>query len=150
MSGEKTHCMTLEIHATCGEVMFAVEALQRFAQARGLPEKTIFNLALALEEAGSNIVNHALLRDNQKTFHVMIEQTGDIFLIELRDCGPQFDPTIAAAGKLQTEEDVPPGGWGIQLIRRSLDEVHYRREAGENVLRLIKRLDRPDHPKPIT
>ena len=142
--------MTLELHATCGEVMRAVETLQQFAQARGLPEKTIFSLALALEEAGSNIVNHALLRDEQMTFRVMIEQTGDVFVIELRDHGPEFDPTIAASGRPQTEHDVPPGGCGIQLIRRSIDESHYRREGGENVLRLIKRLGIPDHPKPIS
>ena len=32
------------------------------------------------------------------------------------------------------------GGWGIQLVRRYMDEIRYEREAGENVLRLSKRL----------
>ena len=36
--------------------MRAVEALQEFGQARQIPEKTLFGLALALEECGSNIV----------------------------------------------------------------------------------------------
>src|SRR5688572_23687465 len=59
---------TMQLHATPEEVMRAVEILQKFAQARGLPEKIIFALALALEECGSNIVNHALRRDAKKTF----------------------------------------------------------------------------------
>ena len=130
--------MTLELHATPEEVMRAVEALQTFAQAQGVPEKTIFSLALALEECGSNIVNHALGRDAQKHFQVVIERTADKFVIELRDRGPEFDPTAAADREPQAEDDDLPGGWGIGLVRRQMDELHYRREAGENILRLTK------------
>jgi anti-sigma regulatory factor (Ser/Thr protein kinase) len=132
--------MTLDLHATPEEVMRAVEALQEFAHAQGVPGKSIFGLALALEECGSNIVNHALQRDAQQTFQVTMERTGDSFVIELRDQGPAFDPTRAAARALQPDDDALPGGWGIQLVRRHTDEIRYQRESGENILRLIKRL----------
>jgi sigma-B regulation protein RsbU (phosphoserine phosphatase) len=141
--------MILELHATPEEVMRAVETLQQFAQAQGVPEKTIFGLALALEECGSNIVNHALQRDARQQFQVFIEHTGDAFVIELRDRGPAFDPTAAAGRKPQAEPDDLPGGWGIQLVRRNLDEIQYRREAGENILRLTKRLGGPAGSKSI-
>jgi anti-sigma regulatory factor (Ser/Thr protein kinase) len=139
--------MTMELYATAEEVMRAVERLQEFAQAQGLPEKTIFGLALALEECGSNIVNHALQRDPQQKFQVGIEKTGDSFAIEIRDRGPEFDPTAVAERPPQAVEDDLPGGWGIQLVRRYMDEVRYRREAGENVLRLTKRLTPPPREK---
>jgi anti-sigma regulatory factor (Ser/Thr protein kinase) len=132
--------MILELHATPEEVMRAVEALQEFAHARGVPEKTIFELALALEECGSNVVNHALQRDPQKQFQVNLEHNGDSFFIELRDGGPEFNPTVADKRKPQAEDDDLPGGWGIQLVRRYMDEIRYRRESGENVLQLTKRL----------
>jgi Anti-sigma regulatory factor (Ser/Thr protein kinase) len=132
--------MTLELHATPEEVMRGVETLQDFARTQGLPEKTIFGLALALEECGSNIVNHALQRDAQKQFQVVIEHTNDAFVIELRDCGPEFDPTTATDRKPQAEDDDLPGGWGIQLVRRYTDDIHYAREGNENVLRLTKRV----------
>ena len=132
--------MMLELHATPEEVMRAVETLQEFATARGVPEKTVFGLALALEECGSNVVNHALQRDARKKFQVVIESTDDTFAIELRDRGPEFDPTAAAERKPQADDDDLPGGWGIQLARRQMDEIRYRREAGENILRLTKRL----------
>lgn len=132
--------MTLELHATPEEVMRAVEALQQFAQAQGLSEKTIFGLALALEECGSNIVNHALRRDPQKAFRLTMERAGSEFLIELRDRGPEFDPTAAVPRKPRAEDDDLPGGWGILLVRRYTDEVHYARQGEENILRLIKRL----------
>ena len=132
--------MRLELHATPEEVMRAVEALQEFARAEGLPGMVIFGLCLALEECGSNVVNHALQRDAQKTFQVAIENAGGAFLIELRDRGPEFDPTAAAERREEDDDDLP-GGWGIQLVRRYVDEIHYQREDGENILRLTKQLD---------
>ena len=123
--------------------MRAVEAMQEFAHAQAVPEKLIFGLALALEECGSNIVNHAFQRDAAKTFHVAFNRQEDEFVIELRDGGPAYDPTTAAERKPQAEDDDLPGGWGIQLVRRYTDGIQYRREAGENILRLTRRLDEP-------
>ena len=133
--------MTLELHATPGEVMRAVEALQEFGRTRQIPEHTLFGLALALEESASNIVNHALRRDEKQTFRVTLEHTAGTLVIELRDCGPEFDPTKApVAEQKENDADRPPGGWGIQLVRHYTDEMRYTREGGENVLRLTKEL----------
>jgi anti-sigma regulatory factor (Ser/Thr protein kinase) len=133
--------MTLELHATPEEVMRAVEALQEFGQARQVPDKAIFGLALALEECGSNIINHAYQRDARQTFRVSLEHTGNAMVIELRDRGPEFDPTQAPLMEKEAEDDDrPPGGWGIQLARRYTDEMRHTREGAENILRLTKRL----------
>src|SRR5215471_4760713 len=104
--------MKLELHATPEEVMRAVDRLQEFARDKQVPEKTVFGLALALEECGSNIVNYALERDARKKFRVMLEHTGDAFIIELRDRGPAFDPTTAVPRPTAADDDdAPPGGW---------------------------------------
>ncbi len=133
--------MMLELHATPEEVMRAVESLQAFGREKQVAEKELFGLALSLEECGSNIVNHALQRDARQMFRVVIEHTGAAVTVELRDRGPEFDPTqVRVADPATADDDRPPGGWGIQLVRRYMDEIRYRREAGENVLRLTKRL----------
>lgn len=132
--------MTLKLQATAEEVMRAVRTLQEFAQVQGVPEAAIFGLALALEECGSNIVNHALQRDRRQTFQVCIEHTGGSLVIELRDGGPAFDPTLAPGRMPNADSDAEPGGWGIQIVRRYTDEIHYTREGNENVLRLAKRV----------
>jgi anti-sigma regulatory factor (Ser/Thr protein kinase) len=132
--------MTLVLQATPEEVMRAVEALQAFAPTQGVPEPMLFGLALALEECGSNVVNHALQRDATQTFRVAFGREADTFVIELRDEGPPFDPTACAARPPEANDADLPGGWGIQLVRRYIDEIHYTREGNENVLRLIKRL----------
>jgi serine/threonine-protein kinase RsbW len=133
--------MILELQATPEEVMRAVEALQAFGRERQVGEKELFGLALALEECGSNIVNHALHCDARQRFQVIIEHTGSAVTLELRDRGPEFDPTRAPVIERSAgDDDRPPGGWGIQLVRRYVDEIRYRREAGENILLLTKRL----------
>ena len=133
--------MKLELHATPEEVMRAVEAWQEFGQAHQVPGKALFGLALALEECASNIVNHALRRDARQKFHVTLEYTGSEVSIELRDSGPAFDPTQACPVEdACPADDRPPGGWGIHLVRRHVDEIRYRRADGQNVLQLTKRL----------
>jgi anti-sigma regulatory factor (Ser/Thr protein kinase) len=129
--------MTLELHATPEEVMRGVEAVREFARGRGLEEKEIFALALALEECGSNIVNHALQRDGRQMFRIHVQHARGFITIELRDSGPEFDPTIAPP-KAEADDDLP-GGWGLQLVRRYMDEIDYRREAGENILTLRRK-----------
>ena len=136
--------MTLELHATPEEVMRAVEALEQFGQARQVPEKTLFGLALALEECGSNIVNHALRRDPRQTFRVTFAHTGSAVVIELRDRGHGFDPTQAPVREAAAQDDDRPGGWGIQFLRRFTDEMRYTREDGENVLRLTRSFGAPN------
>ena len=131
--------MTLELHATPHEVMRAVEAFEGFAREQSVPEKIIYQLQLALEECASNIVNHALRRDARQKFHVTFGRAGSELFIELRDKGPEFDPT-AMAEKPEAHDEDEIGGWGIPLVRRSTDEIRYQRKDGENVLRLCKRL----------
>jgi anti-sigma regulatory factor (Ser/Thr protein kinase) len=132
--------MTLELYATPHEVMRAVETLQKFGREHGYGEKELFGVALALEECGSNIVNYALGRDAQKRFFVQMEHADDTISLELRDAGPEFDPTAARQRERSAHDDDLPGGWGIQLVRQHIDEIQYRREAGQNILNLKKKM----------
>jgi len=131
--------MTLELHATPEEVMRAVAALLEQGRARRIPENVVAGMALALEECGSNIVNHALGRDPERTFRVTIGFSTDRITVELRDSGVEFDPTRMGAAA-EAADDLPPGGWGIYLARRNTDAMSHTRQQGENVLLLTKNL----------
>jgi serine/threonine-protein kinase RsbW len=135
--------MTLDLHATPEEVMRAVEAVEAFGREHQVGERDLHGLALAMEECGSNIVDHAYQRDARQVFRVSLEHTGDALIIELRDRGPEFDPTRAPVREAGATDEERVGGWGIQLVRRFTDETQYVREHGENILRLVKRLGPP-------
>jgi anti-sigma regulatory factor (Ser/Thr protein kinase) len=133
--------LTLELQATPEEVMRAVEQLRAFGREHRVDEKALFGLALALEECGANIVHYACRDQADERFRVSFERSAGALAIELRDRGPAFDPTSAAARGLDAaDDDRPAGGWGIHLVRHYMDEIHYAREGDENVLRMIKRL----------
>lgn len=131
--------MTLELHATPAEVMRAVESVQELGRELGLAENDIFSLALALEECACNIVNHAYRRDPQRKFRVVLQHSDRSVTIELRDSGPAFDPTRHVP-RIEPNDDRPPGGWGIALVSRNIDDISYQRQNGENILRLTKQL----------
>jgi len=134
--------LILELQATPEEVMRAVEALKEFCLAQGVAEKAIFALMLSLEEIASNVVNHAYQRDPAESFHVTFQCTEGRLIVEVRDHGPAFNPVQSANPTLEwDEEDRPEGGWGIQLVRHSMDDLQYTREGAENVLRMSKRIN---------
>lgn len=135
--------MTLELNGTPQEVMRAVEALEAYGEAEEIPPKIVFGLTLALEECGSNIVNHALRRDPERSFSVTFSHMDDEVIIELRDSGIAFDPTLSPPGDGIADDDAPPGGWGIFLVRKYTDEMRYSHENGENILQLIKKVPGP-------
>ena len=133
--------MTLELQATPEEVMRAVEQLRLFGREHQVEEKALYGLALALEECSANIVHYACGDRADEKFRVSFECSAGTLAIELRDHGPAFDPTSAPARDLAwADEDRPPGGWGIHLVRHYMDEIRYARKGNENVLRMIKRL----------
>lgn len=132
--------MTLDFHATPEEVMRAVAMLLEAGRLRQVDDRALGGLALALEECGSNIVNHALKRDPQRTFRVTFNFSPHRMVVELRDSGAAFDPTRVAAEEAEADDARPPGGWGLYLVRRNTDAIQYFRQGDENVLRLTRNL----------
>ena len=132
---------TLELPATPEDVMRGVGYLEHFCAEMHVPPKAIQALMLAVEEMASNIVNHAYRRDARQTFRLTLQHHGDRIIVELRDHGPAFDPLQAAAPDLETDPDErDSGGLGIHLVRHYIEDLHYAREGGENVLRMTKLL----------
>ena len=139
----------LELRATPEEVMRGVEALQAFCVQQGIPEAAMYQLMLALEECGSNVVNHASRGDAGQAFHVSFWRAGGAIHLELRDSGPDFDPTLASPAEPGSgTRDDEVGGWGLGLVHRAVDQMWHRREGSENVLRLVKQVAAPNGDPP--
>ena len=134
--------LILELQATPEEVMRAVGALKEFCLACRVAEKATFALMLSLEEIASNVVNHAYRRDPLQSFRVTLQCRDGWLIVVVRDHGPAFNPVQSADPALEgDDEDRPEGGWGIQLVRHSMDDIQYTREGVENVLRMSKRIN---------
>lgn len=111
------------------------------ARLAGLSEAEIYQVELAVDEAATNIIEHAYGGNTRLKIHCTCELLDDGLKVVLQDYAKPFDPTSVPDPVIGMPiEDLPPRGLGIFLIRKMMDEVSYRfnKEEG-NVLIMVKR-----------
>lgn len=107
------------------------------AVAAGLHPVRLLHLQLAVEEVVVNISTYAY-RVPPVTVTVSTSVGAGQFSVEITDKGVPFDP--CAAPEPDCAADLahrPVGGLGILLVRRMMDEVHYRRDHDQNILTMV-------------
>ncbi len=112
----------------------------------GLNASAIYAVQLAVDEAFSNIIEHAYGGESQENIECTCQIMTTGLAITLRDCGKPFDPTVVPDPDLEADlEDRDIGGLGLFFIRQLMDEIHFTfasdAQTGKqcNVLRMIKR-----------
>lgn len=113
------------------------------ARAAGLSDDDVFHVEMAVDEACSNIIEHAYA-----------ELTGDIDLtcyvpemgrldIVIRDHGQSFNPDEVPVPRLQEGaglDAVQEGGLGLYFMRKLMDEVRFEfSPENGNTLYMVKR-----------
>jgi serine/threonine-protein kinase RsbW len=123
-----------------GERQKVVQALEQFGRDHQLPANIIQAADLALEEHLTNLMTYGFADNREHQIEVRFT-LGSQFVIEVEDDGPPFNPLdVKEVDTTAPLEQRPIGGLGIHLMRRFMDEIEYRSEAGKNVLRMRKRL----------
>ena len=79
-------------------------------------------IALAVDEACTNVIRHAYGGDFTKRIDVRVEIHPDRIEVKVRDWGKKADPCQIKSRDLA---DVRPGGLGVHFIREIMDEVVY-------------------------
>ena len=102
-----------------------------------LPPPRVLHLDLAVEEIVVNICSYAYeIPPGEVT--VCLSEGEGTFAVDFLDNGVPFDPlSMQEPDVTRPLEERQKGGLGILLVRRVMDEVHYRREGGRNVLRIV-------------
>jgi anti-sigma regulatory factor (Ser/Thr protein kinase) len=117
--------------------------LAQFGQSSTLDARTLTALHLALDEALSNIIGHAFPEGGEHAIAVELEPDRSGVTATIRDDGRPFDPiregSAARPGSNGAGAEGHAPGMGMYLMRTLMDELHYVREDGHNVLRLRKR-----------
>lgn len=134
--------MELILNNTLEDKERVLPVLEEFARNHQLPPKVLQAADLALEEHLTNLLAYAY--DDKAPHPIVVRLTlEDRWLqIEVADDGRPFNPLSRPPVDTSLPlAEKPIGGLGIHLIRKLMDEVHYHREAGKNVLRLRKKID---------
>jgi serine/threonine-protein kinase RsbW len=111
------------------------------AQSAGLDEAGIYAVQLAVDEAATNIIEHAYQSNNQGMIQCSCEILSDGLKIILHDEGLPFDPDSVPEPVVNVPlEELKPRGLGVFLIRKLMDEVKFdfTQKTG-NTLIMIKR-----------
>jgi anti-sigma regulatory factor (Ser/Thr protein kinase) len=121
----------------------ALRDLQReveiFSEEAGVGPALAMELDLILEELVSNIIKYAFPDERKGDISLSLECCANGIVMELRDAGQAFDPTVADTPNTTCSlEDRCIGGLGIHLVRNMVDTMRYERRDGINVLWLQK------------
>ncbi len=100
-----------------------------------LDEEDVCKLELALQEACVNAVRHADVPGGNTEIGVEFQADEDCLTIRVRDQGRGFDPDSIAEPEIET---LPEKGYGVCIIRRSMDLVESQR-GDEGFVLTLKR-----------
>ena len=114
------------------------EQIEQLLNARSVPDRDIFCIKLALEEALVNAIKHGNQFDRAKKVHISYRLLPDRFEVAVHDDGPGFDPA-EVPDPTAAENLERPCGRGLMLMRHYMSEVAYNsRGNGVTMCRIFK------------
>jgi serine/threonine-protein kinase RsbW len=119
------------------------ELTKGMARSAGFDEPTSDRLALAVDEATTNVIEHAYHGAADREVEVRFVDGGPDFRVEVLDTGDMVDPRAVPRVDLQRYAvEGRKGGLGVHLMEKIMDSVTFRRSARRNVCCLVKRKER--------
>lgn len=114
----------------------------RACREAGAAPSAATDLQLAVDEACNNVIEHGYDGRADGSIALVFEADAESVRVTIVDHGRAFAPeSIAPADTTSDWRERPIGGLGWHLIRRSVDDVHYRPDPSRgNRLTLVKRL----------
>jgi len=108
------------------------------ARDQGFDQKKILEIELAAEEALVNIFNYAYKGREGDVEIICKLDNNEKFIIEITDSGEPFNVLSVADPDIHADiSERQPGGLGVFLMKKLMDDVQYRYEGNKNILRLI-------------
>ena len=130
----------IEVGASVDSLGPVRDFVEAQARAAGFSSEGVAELVLAVDEAVSNVVEHGF-RSAAGAIEIEVAESPDALVVRIRDNAPLFDPTalnVASPASSPLLADVP-GGYGLMLVDKLVDQVSYRVADGpRNELALRK------------
>lgn len=119
--------LNLRIESKTERLNYVREFVSDAAKKFGFDEESIGKIALAVDEACTNIIKHAYDYSPLYTIDIKIVTNKEVFEIVLRHQGKLFDPKLVKSPDLKDYIEHPRrGGLGIHLMRLLMDKVEYK------------------------
>jgi len=133
---------SLHIESRTDRLIDAREFVTVAARELGFSDNDVGKIALAVDEACTNIIKHAYKFDSRKTLTITIKPGHKKIEILISDSGKHFNPNKLPTPDMEEYlRHYRKGGLGVYLMKKLMDEVEYHLLPGErNEVRLVKYL----------
>ncbi|HUL79049.1 MAG TPA: ATP-binding protein [Vicinamibacteria bacterium] len=116
------------------------DVTRRMAETAGFDAAQADQLALAVDEASTNVIEHAYRGAADRRIELRFHDRGGELRVEVADDGQAVDPReIPEVDLRRYASERRTGGLGMHLMGRIMDSVTFRRDGGGNVCCMVKR-----------
>jgi len=136
----KTQKYKLKIPSITENLQMIREFVLKIAAKTGFNDETQEQIALAVDEACTNVIKHAHNHDARRLMDIQIQTDANKMKITITDKGRGFDITKLKDPDVEKYiRESRHGGLGIYLIKTLMDEVDYEFNPGvKNQVQLTK------------
>jgi len=112
-----------------------------------IPDGTVFDLKLAVDEACTNIIEHGYKGMDPGSVILSFRIESDRILVQITDFGHVFEPAEAPKPDVRAAlADRPLGGLGLYLIYQTMDNIDYQSTEEGNMLTFTKYIKKEANP----
>ena len=105
------------------------------------PMKTQMQLDVAVEEVYANITHYAYAAGGGPATVRIAAEEGPTMVITFVDQGIPYNPVAKSDPDITLSAEARQiGGLGVYMVKKSMDDMAYRREGDRNVLTIRKRI----------
>jgi len=131
----------LTIKATVENIGKVTDFVNEQLEAVNCPIKAQMQIGIAIDELFGNIANYAYNpKIGSATVRVEVTESPLAVIITFIDNGVPYDPLAKEdPDTTLSAEERQIGGLGIYMVKKSMDEINYKYQNGQNVLTIKKR-----------
>jgi serine/threonine-protein kinase RsbW len=116
------------------------KAMENIGAEHGVPEKSLIQLQVVLDEMVSNVIKYAWPDAGTHEIGIRITVGSDGVEVEIIDDGRMFNPLAAPEPEKPLLGQRPrPGGVGVYMTKQLVDAIRYARSGDRNHTTFIKR-----------
>jgi anti-sigma regulatory factor (Ser/Thr protein kinase) len=115
------------------------DVTRSMAEVAGFNRAAADQIALAVDEAATNVIEHAYGGAGDRIVEVRYEDGGEDLRVDVVDNGARVDPKAMPRVDLDRyASERRKGGLGVHLMSKIMDSVTFRRSARRNVCCLVR------------
>ena len=139
-----TQKFTLTVDSRLERLSEIADFIELASRESGLNDNQIYDVQMAVDEACTNVIEHAYRGRRDGTIDIACEKRDREFVVTIQDYGERFDPKKVARPRTRdplSKRNI--GGLGIFFMHKMMDKVKFDFSSGRgNRLTMVKKIEK--------